>query len=155
MVVRPVVSGPPHILAGHVLCRLEPANPRSNYDNVRFFLGRVLHTQECSSKRSTLNVLRPTKLVGRAPSTATKVGCQNTALNYLSRLMPKPIARSKTRKSVAKRFKITARGKVLRPQSSRRHLLSAKNAKRKRQLGKPARVDDTDVARVKTNLPFG
>ena len=26
--------------------------------------------------------------------------------------MPKPIARSKTRKSVAKRFKITARGKV-------------------------------------------
>jgi len=47
--------------------------------------------------------------------------------------MPKPIARSKTRKSVAKRFKITARG----------------------QLGKTARVDDTDVARVKANLPFG
>ncbi|HEY2626909.1 MAG TPA: 50S ribosomal protein L35 [Candidatus Udaeobacter sp.] len=69
--------------------------------------------------------------------------------------MPKAIARSKTRKSVAKRFKITAGGKVLRAQSSRRHLLSAKNAKRKRQLGKAARVDDTDVARVKANLPFG
>jgi large subunit ribosomal protein L35 len=69
--------------------------------------------------------------------------------------MPKPISRSKTRKSVSKRFKITARGKVLRAQSSRRHLLSAKNAKRKRQLGKSALVHETDIARVKANLPFG
>ena len=68
--------------------------------------------------------------------------------------MPKPIARSKTRKAVAKRFKITARGKVLRAQSSRRHLLSAKNAKRKRHMAKAARVDKTDEARIKANLPF-
>jgi large subunit ribosomal protein L35 len=68
--------------------------------------------------------------------------------------MPKPIARSKTRKSVAKRFKITASGKILRAQSSRRHLMSAKNAKRKRQLSKAALVDKTDVARIKANLPF-
>jgi large subunit ribosomal protein L35 len=74
---------------------------------------------------------------------------------YLSRLMPKPIARSKTRKAVAKRFKITARGKVLRAQSSRRHLLAWKRAKRKRQLGKAAILDKTDEARVKANLPFG
>jgi large subunit ribosomal protein L35 len=69
--------------------------------------------------------------------------------------MPKRIARSKTRKAVAKRFKITASGKVLRSRSSRRHLLSTKSAKRKRRLAKAARVDDTDVARVKANLPFG
>jgi large subunit ribosomal protein L35 len=69
--------------------------------------------------------------------------------------MPKPIARSKTRKSVAKRFKITARGKVLRAHSSRRHLLSSKNAKRRRHLGKTTTVHDTDVARIKANLPFG
>jgi large subunit ribosomal protein L35 len=69
--------------------------------------------------------------------------------------MPKPIARSKTRKSVTKRFKITARGKVLRARSFRRHLLSLKTAKRKRRLGKAARVDKTDVARIKANLPFG
>jgi large subunit ribosomal protein L35 len=71
------------------------------------------------------------------------------------RFMPKPIARSKTKKAVAKRFKITARGKVLRAQSARRHLLSAKNAKRKRQLSKAVLVDDTDVSRIKANLPFG
>jgi large subunit ribosomal protein L35 len=72
-----------------------------------------------------------------------------------TRFMPKPIARSKTKKAVAKRFKITARGKVLRAQSARRHLLSAKNAKRKRQLSKSVLVDKTDVGRIKANLPFG
>ena len=69
--------------------------------------------------------------------------------------MPKSIARSKTRKAVAKRFKITAGGKVLRSHASRRHLLSSKNAKRKRQLSKLGRVHKTDEARIKANLPFG
>lgn len=69
--------------------------------------------------------------------------------------MPKPIARSKTRKAVRKRFKVTAGGKVLRAQASRRHLMSSKNAKRKRQLAKMARVHHTDEARIKMNLPFG
>jgi large subunit ribosomal protein L35 len=69
--------------------------------------------------------------------------------------MPKPISRSKTKKAVRKRFKITGRGKVLRAQSSRRHLLSSKNAKRRRHLSKMARVHKTDEARVKLNLPFG
>jgi large subunit ribosomal protein L35 len=68
--------------------------------------------------------------------------------------MPRPIARRKTKKSVAKRFKITGRGKVLRAHSSRRHLLSSKSAKRKRRLSKAALVDKTDEARIKANLPF-
>jgi large subunit ribosomal protein L35 len=68
--------------------------------------------------------------------------------------MPKPVARSKTRKAVAKRFKITGTGKVLRQHASRRHLLSSKNAKRKRQMAKSAVLDKTDVARIKANLPF-
>ena len=68
--------------------------------------------------------------------------------------MPKPIARSKTRKSVAKRFKITARGKVLRTRGGRRHLLQSKSAKRKRKLAKSVLVNDSDVARIKVNLPF-
>ena len=68
--------------------------------------------------------------------------------------MPKSIARSKTRKAVAKRFKITATGKVLRSHAKRRHLMSAKNAKSKRQLAKAAVLDKTDVRRIKANLPF-
>jgi large subunit ribosomal protein L35 len=68
--------------------------------------------------------------------------------------MPKPIARRKTKKAVAKRFKVTAGGKVLRAQASRRHLMSSKNAKKKRQLAKTAVVDKTDAARIIENLPF-
>ena len=60
----------------------------------------------------------------------------------------------KTRKSVTKRFKITATGKVLRHRAGRRHLAQTKNAKRLRRLGKAAVVDSTDVYRITQNLPF-
>jgi large subunit ribosomal protein L35 len=69
-------------------------------------------------------------------------------------LMPKPIARRKTKKAVAKRFKVTGSGKVLRSQAGRRHLLASKSAKRKRHLAKTAVLDRTDEARIKENLPF-
>jgi large subunit ribosomal protein L35 len=68
--------------------------------------------------------------------------------------MPKPIARRKTRKAVAKRFKVTATGKVLRNHAGRRHLLQSKNAKRKRQLAKREVTDKTDEVRIKENLPY-
>ncbi len=67
--------------------------------------------------------------------------------------MPKPIARSKTKKAVAKRFKITGTGKILRAHASRRHLLASKSAKRKRHLAKSALVHKTDIARIIKNLP--
>ena len=69
--------------------------------------------------------------------------------------MPKAIARSKTKKSVAKRFKLTATGKVVRSKAGRRHLLQSKSSKRTRKMGKSVVVDDTDVSRIKLNLPFG
>lgn len=80
--------------------------------------------------------------------------CRGVAVTFPP-LMPKPVARRKTKKAVAKRFKVTGSGKVLRAQASRRHLLSSKSAKRKRQLAKNVLVDVTDVARIKENLPFG
>ncbi|HTV61734.1 MAG TPA: 50S ribosomal protein L35 [Verrucomicrobiae bacterium] len=60
----------------------------------------------------------------------------------------------KTRKSVAKRFKITASGKAVRFPAGRRHLAHSKNAKRLRRLGKAAVVDPTDAYRITQNLPF-
>jgi len=60
----------------------------------------------------------------------------------------------KTRKSVAKRFKITGTGKVLRSRAGRRHLAQTKNAKRLRSLGKSVVVDKTDAYRILQNLPF-
>lgn len=64
---------------------------------------------------------------------------------------PKP---PKTRKSVAKRFKITARGKVLRRHAGKRHLLAGKSPKRRRALGDSKVVDASDAHRVLQNLPF-
>lgn len=60
----------------------------------------------------------------------------------------------KTRKAVAKRFKVTARGKVLRPHAGKRHLLAGKSPKRRRALGKANTVDPTDAYRILQNLPF-
>ena len=60
----------------------------------------------------------------------------------------------KTKKSVAKRFKITARGKVMHARAGRRHLLSSKSPKRRRGLGETKQVDPTDVYRIKQSLPF-
>ena len=68
--------------------------------------------------------------------------------------MPKPISRRKTKKAVAKRFKVTGTGKVMRRQAGLRHLASSKSSKRKRKLGKSMLVDKTDWARIKENLPF-
>jgi len=60
----------------------------------------------------------------------------------------------KTKKSVAKRFKITGRGKVMRSRAGRRHLLAGKAPKRRRNLGTSKQVDPTDAYRILQNLPF-
>ncbi|HWV98542.1 MAG TPA: 50S ribosomal protein L35 [Candidatus Acidoferrum sp.] len=60
----------------------------------------------------------------------------------------------KTRKSVAKRFKLTAHGKVLFRGAGRRHLLQGKSPKRRRSLRKASLLGPTDVYRIMQNLPF-
>ncbi len=60
----------------------------------------------------------------------------------------------KTKKSVAKRFKVTATGKVMRHHAGCRHLLATKNAKRRHHLREAVVVDPTDTYRIKQNLPF-
>jgi large subunit ribosomal protein L35 len=68
--------------------------------------------------------------------------------------MPRPIARSKTRKSVAKRFKFTASGKAKMAKPGRRHLLECKAAGRKRKMGKTVLVHPTDMDRIRKAMPF-
>ena len=60
----------------------------------------------------------------------------------------------KTRKAVAKRFKITGSGKVIRSRAGKRHLMATKNAKRRSSLGTATEVDKTDTYRITQNLPF-
>lgn len=61
---------------------------------------------------------------------------------------------AKTRKAVAKRFKVTGTGKVMRRRQGKRHLLENKSRKRKNSLGKAVLVAEVDVPAIKANLPF-
>jgi large subunit ribosomal protein L35 len=61
----------------------------------------------------------------------------------------------KTSKTVAKRFKKTASGKLKRGSSFRRHILTSKTRKRKRQLRREAFINDGDIDRMKDLLPYG
>jgi large subunit ribosomal protein L35 len=58
----------------------------------------------------------------------------------------------KTKRAASKRFRKTANG-FKRGQSHRRHILTKKPSKRKRQLRRAMHVDKTDVNRVKQLLP--
>lgn len=58
----------------------------------------------------------------------------------------------KTHKGAAKRFKISARGKVLRGQSMHSHILTKKTTKRKRNLRKTTTVSKAFEKTVKELL---
>lgn len=59
--------------------------------------------------------------------------------------MPK----TKTRKAVKARFKLTGTGKLKRTRPGRRHILTKKRPKRKRNLAKPRLVDEGQLKMFK------
>ena len=60
----------------------------------------------------------------------------------------------KTHKGAAKRFKITATGKVKRHHSFARHILTKKAAGRKRKLSKSVIASDPDSKTIREMLPY-
>jgi large subunit ribosomal protein L35 len=65
--------------------------------------------------------------------------------------MPK----QKTHRGAAKRFRLTARGKVKRSKANHSHILTKKDPKRKRRLVKQTLVSDADIETVRALLPYG
>jgi large subunit ribosomal protein L35 len=61
----------------------------------------------------------------------------------------------KTKKSVAKRFKLSGRGKLIRRTPGFRHLLSAKSTKQKRRASRDKLVDEGHAKPLLRCLPFG
>lgn len=55
----------------------------------------------------------------------------------------------KTRRSAAKRFKLTGSGKIKRNKANKSHILTKKSPKRKRRLRKGTLLDKVEVKRVK------
>ena len=60
----------------------------------------------------------------------------------------------KTNRGAAKRFKKTASGGFKRSQGHRRHILTKKSTKRKRNLRKAGLIDESNVKAVKRMLPY-
>ncbi len=61
----------------------------------------------------------------------------------------------KTKRSAAKRFKITGSGKIRRFRAFNSHIKTKKPSKRIRRLRKPALVSPADEKRVRALLPYG
>ncbi len=59
----------------------------------------------------------------------------------------------KTHRGAAKRFKKTGTGKIVRNRANKQHILTKKNAKRKRQLRNDAIITPADEKRVRQMLP--
>ena len=60
----------------------------------------------------------------------------------------------KTHRGAHKRFKVTAKKKVVRSKANRRHILTTKDAQRKRNLGRKALVSQADIRTVRKMLPY-
>ena len=60
----------------------------------------------------------------------------------------------KTNRAAAKRFKATGTGKLKRNKAYRRHILTKKTTKNKRNLRKAAMMDHTNIKNMKKILPY-
>ena len=85
----------------------------------------------------------PEKTVATAPRLAT-----------FAPAMARRGGKAKTRKSVAKRFKVTGSGRILRRKQGKRHLMRRKNAKRRRRLGQSTLAAKCDEKNIKAEMPF-
>lgn len=60
----------------------------------------------------------------------------------------------KTKKAIAKRFRVTGTGKLKRSKAFKQHILTKKSAKRKRNLRKIGYVSVTQLKTVKKLVPY-
>ncbi len=74
----------------------------------------------------------------------------NEAAKQPREFMPK----LKTHKGAAKRFKKTASGKIKRGKAFKRHILTSKDTKRKRQLDTDTLVSKADTPKVRRMIPY-
>ncbi len=64
--------------------------------------------------------------------------------------MPK----QKTHRAAAKRFRVTATGKIVRKQAGRSHLNKHKTTRQKRRLDAKVLVDPSNLKKIRLELPY-
>jgi large subunit ribosomal protein L35 len=83
-----------------------------------------------------------------APGSRRGYGCRH------GRFRKKLMAKMKTKKSAAKRFRIRPGGSVKRGQAFKRHILTKKTTKNKRHLRGSVQVHDSDVSSIRAMMPY-
>jgi large subunit ribosomal protein L35 len=76
--------------------------------------------------------------------------CGHNLTIFFGLIMPK----MKSKKSASKRFHVRASGSIKRGQAFKRHILTKKSTKTKRQLRGSTAVHKSDVASVRSMLPY-
>jgi large subunit ribosomal protein L35 len=61
----------------------------------------------------------------------------------------------KTHRGVAKRFKVSATGKILRKKAGKSHLLTKKSRRIKRHLKDTETLNQTDAGLIRRLMPYG
>jgi len=97
-----------------------------------------------ASRRSRSGAVPPARVLKLMPSIPNRLHKSGVFV-----VMPK----MKTNRAAAKRFRPTANG-FKRNQSHRRHMLTSKPGKRKRQLRAPSMVSKQDLGRLDQLLPY-
>jgi large subunit ribosomal protein L35 len=64
------------------------------------------------------------------------------------------VPKIKTRRGAAKRLKRSGSGKLVRRKANKRHILTKKSSKRKRQLRQDTTVHAVDVPRIEKTVPY-
>jgi len=60
----------------------------------------------------------------------------------------------KSKRGAAKRFRVRSSGSIKRGGAYKRHILTKKSTKRKRQMRRRSRVDHTNTAAIRNMLPY-
>jgi large subunit ribosomal protein L35 len=66
----------------------------------------------------------------------------------------KTMPKMKTKRAAAKRFKATGTGKIKRFKAYKRHILTKKSTKRKRDLRQSTILDETNVKNMRKVMPY-
>jgi large subunit ribosomal protein L35 len=64
------------------------------------------------------------------------------------------VPKMKSKRGAAKRFKIRASGSIKRGGAYKRHILTKKSTKRKRNMRKRSAVHETNTAAIRSMLPY-
>jgi large subunit ribosomal protein L35 len=79
---------------------------------------------------------------------------QQTAGHLAAASKERPMPKMKTKKSAAKRFRVRASGSIKRGQAMKRHILTKKTTKNKRQLRGTVTIHPSDVDSVRAMMPY-